>query len=67
MSTQTLVLKNEKNQHSLWQAWLQVPAGWNVVFKGSKEECEDYIETHWTDLNVDKQGKLSAGDHRQET
>ncbi|MCM2677359.1 MbtH family NRPS accessory protein [Alkalicoccobacillus plakortidis] len=26
MNRQTLVLKNEKNEHSLWQAWMQVPA-----------------------------------------
>ena len=46
-----LVLVNEENQHSLWPAHLEVPAGWATVHgEDDRAACLDYIETHWTDL-----------------
>lgn len=46
-----LVLINHENQHSLWPAWREVPAGWSAVGpKGKRKECLDWIETHWTDM-----------------
>ncbi|MFF0123386.1 MbtH family protein [Micromonospora arida] len=46
-----VVLANDEGQHSLWPEHLDVPAGWAVVREsGSKQECLDYVETHWTDL-----------------
>jgi MbtH protein len=46
-----LVLVNDENQHSLWPAPLQVPAGWQVVHgEDSRAGCLGYIEANWTDL-----------------
>lgn len=46
-----LVLVNKENQHSLWPATIDVPAGWDVAHdKDTRAGCLDYIETHWTDL-----------------
>ncbi|MBB6552545.1 MbtH family protein [Nonomuraea rubra] len=46
-----LVLVNDENQHSLWPAGLDVPAGWRVALEaGPRGACLEYIETHWTDL-----------------
>ncbi|MDW5327475.1 MbtH family protein [Plantactinospora sp. KLBMP9567] len=46
-----VVLANDEDQHSLWPENLEVPAGWSVVREsGSRQECLDYVETHWTDL-----------------
>ncbi|MFD6298684.1 MbtH family protein [Streptomyces sp. NPDC060235] len=46
-----LVLVNDENQHSLWPAFAEVPAGWTVVHtEGSRQDCLDYIGEHWTDL-----------------
>ncbi|AQZ64580.1 MbtH protein [[Actinomadura] parvosata subsp. kistnae] len=46
-----LVLVNDENQHSLWPAHLDVPAGWRVALEASpRATCLAHIETHWTDL-----------------
>lgn len=46
-----LVLRNDENQHSLWPSFAEVPAGWQTVFgQASRQDCLDYVETHWTDL-----------------
>lgn len=46
-----LVLVNDENQHSLWPAFAEVPAGWTVARpEGSRQDCLDYIGEHWTDL-----------------
>ncbi|MDT0410853.1 MULTISPECIES: MbtH family protein [unclassified Streptomyces] len=45
------VLVNDENQHSLWPDFVDVPAGWRVVHgPAPRQECADYIETHWTDM-----------------
>ncbi|MEU8446314.1 protein mbtH [Streptomyces sp. TSRI0445] len=45
------VLVNDEGQHSLWPAFVEVPAGWNVVVSDStRQTCLDYIEENWTDL-----------------
>jgi MbtH protein len=45
------VLVNHENQHSLWPAFAEVPAGWDIVFgEADRESCLDYVECHWTDL-----------------
>ncbi|MGW2377484.1 MULTISPECIES: MbtH family protein [Kitasatospora] len=46
-----LVLANHENQHSLWPAFAEVPAGWRTV-KGActRQEALDHIERTWTDL-----------------
>ena len=46
-----IVLVNGENQHSLWPADLDVPAGWTVAHPAdSRAHCLEYVEEHWTDL-----------------
>lgn len=46
-----IVLVNHENQHSLWPAQIDVPAGWSAVHEpDSRAACLDYIESAWTDL-----------------
>ncbi|MEU8783819.1 MbtH family protein [Streptomyces sp. NPDC048637] len=48
---QYYVLTNDENQHSLWPAFAEIPAGWNRAFGlDSRQACLDYVEAHWTDL-----------------
>ena len=45
------VLVNGEGQHCLWPAFAEVPDGWETVLKdGTREECMNYISTHWTDI-----------------
>ncbi|GIF23079.1 MbtH protein [Actinoplanes tereljensis] len=46
-----LVLANDEDQHSLWPSFVDVPAGWRIVFgEDSRPACLDYVENTWTDL-----------------
>lgn len=46
-----LVLVNHEDQHSLWPAGRDVPAGWTQVFgEDSREACLAYVEANWTDM-----------------
>lgn len=46
-----LALINDEAQYSLWPAFAEVPAGWQVVHpQDTRQACLDYIETHWTDM-----------------
>jgi len=46
-----LVLVNDENQHSLWPSFVEVPAGWTVVYgEESRDNCLRYVEEHWTDM-----------------
>ncbi|MEU6458103.1 MbtH family protein [Streptomyces sp. NPDC047065] len=46
-----LVLVNPDQQHSLWPAFAEVPAGWTVVHgEDSRAGCLAYVEEHWTDM-----------------
>jgi uncharacterized protein YbdZ (MbtH family) len=46
-----LVVVNDEDQHSLWPAFADVPAGWRQVFgEAGRAECLDYVEGHWTDI-----------------
>lgn len=45
------VLVNDEEQHSLWPAFAEVPAGWRIVFgEDTRSACVAYVEEHWTDL-----------------
>ncbi|RSS51752.1 MbtH family protein [Streptomyces sp. WAC07061] len=45
------VLVNDENQHSLWPAFREVPAGWTVVFSAdNRKDCLDYVNENWTDM-----------------
>ncbi|MFI9362461.1 MbtH family protein [Kitasatospora sp. NPDC053057] len=59
-----LVLVNDENQHSLWPAFLEVPAGWRISHaEDSRQSCLDHIEEHWTDV---RPGSLVEALARQE-
>jgi MbtH protein len=46
-----LALRNDEGQYSLWPAWLEVPAGWQVALpSASRAECLAYIEENWVDM-----------------
>ena len=46
-----LILVNDEGQHSLWRDFLNVPAGWAIVFgPDTRQACLAFFETHWTDM-----------------
>ena len=46
-----LVLVNEEGQHSLWPAFVEVPAGWSVAHgEDSRDACLEYVNANWTDM-----------------
>ncbi|GLW64279.1 protein mbtH [Actinomadura rubrobrunea] len=57
-----LVLVNDEGQHSLWPAFVDVPAGWRVVFgESDRAACLDYISEHWTDMRPKSLIERSGG------
>ncbi len=45
------VLVNDEEQHSLWPAFADVPAGWRVAHgEADRAACLEFIEQHWTDI-----------------
>lgn len=45
------VLVNDEGQHSLWPAFVDVPAGWTIVLGSApRAEALEYVETHWADM-----------------
>ncbi|AXK32686.1 MbtH family protein [Streptomyces armeniacus] len=45
------VLVNDEGQHSLWPAFVEVPAGWErAVSDVSRDDALQYINEHWTDM-----------------
>ncbi|MBQ1104556.1 MbtH family NRPS accessory protein [Streptomyces anulatus] len=45
------VLVNDEEQHALWPAFADVPAGWRPVFgPGERKAALEYVEAHWSDL-----------------
>lgn len=46
-----LVLVNDERQHSLWPAFVDVPAGWRIAHdRDGRQECIEYVNEHWTDM-----------------
>ena len=46
-----LVVVNDEDQHSLWPAFADIPAGWRKVFgEASRADSLAYFEEHWTDI-----------------
>ncbi|MBA9002638.1 MULTISPECIES: MbtH family protein [Thermomonospora] len=57
-----LVLVNSEGQHSLWPVFAAVPAGWSTAFgPAGREECLEYVRTHWTDLRPRSLAEAEAG------
>jgi uncharacterized protein YbdZ (MbtH family) len=45
------VLVNHEEQHSLWPAFAEIPAGWNLVFGDApRAECVQFVEQNWSDM-----------------
>ncbi|UBV02989.1 MbtH family protein, partial [Mycobacterium avium subsp. hominissuis] len=63
------VLVNDEEQHSLWPAFADVPAGWRVVHgEADRAACLEYIEQHWPDIRPKSlRDKLATGreNHRE--
>ncbi|MEG8279672.1 MbtH family protein [Streptomyces sp. AHA2] len=58
-----LVVVNDEEQHSLWPAFAEVPAGWRVVFgEAARSECLEYVEQNWTDLRPKSLREAMAAD-----
>jgi MbtH protein len=46
-----VVLINDQDQHSLWPAASQIPAGWSIVCEPNcRQVCIEYIGRNWTDM-----------------
>ncbi|MET7745010.1 MbtH family protein [Streptomyces sp. NPDC005385] len=57
------VVVNDEEQHSLWPAFAEVPAGWRVVFgEAARAECLKYVESNWTDLRPRSLREAMAAD-----
>ncbi|MBQ0853742.1 MULTISPECIES: MbtH family protein [Streptomyces] len=57
------VLVNEEEQHSLWPSFVEVPAGWRIVFgEAGHQECLDFVEANWTDLRPRSLREAMAAD-----
>ncbi|WP_432994356.1 MbtH family protein [Dactylosporangium sp. CA-233914] len=45
------VVVNHEEQHSIWPAGREVPAGWRELgVRGTRSECLAHIAQVWTDL-----------------
>ncbi|MEW1552161.1 MbtH family protein [Streptomyces tsukubensis] len=56
------VVVNDEEQHSLWPAFVEVPAGWTVAFgEAARSECLEYVEQNWTDLRPKSLREAMAG------
>jgi MbtH protein len=55
------VLINDEEQYSLWPDIRPAPTGWRVIMgPENRESCENYIETHWTDIRPSSARKAFA-------
>lgn len=46
-----IVVVNDEEQHSLWPAFAETPAGWRQVYgEASRADCLQYVEENWTDM-----------------
>ncbi|SBS79759.1 Protein MbtH [uncultured Mycobacterium sp.] len=45
------VLVNDEEQHSLWPAFAEIPAGWRLAFgDANRDECVQFVEQNWSDM-----------------
>jgi MbtH protein len=46
-----IVVRNAEDQHSVWFAGRELPAGWTAAgFAGTRAECLAWINENWRDL-----------------
>jgi MbtH protein len=49
--TDTIVVVNDEEQYSVWDADRPPPAGWRATgFTGTRQECLDHIDRIWVDM-----------------
>jgi uncharacterized protein YbdZ (MbtH family) len=59
------VLVNNEDLHSLWLSFVDIPAGWRVVFgESTRADCLAYVEEEWTDMRPRSLREAMAGDER---
>ncbi|QYF92620.1 MbtH family NRPS accessory protein [Massilia sp. PAMC28688] len=57
-----MVVINHEEQYSIWADDSAPPAGWTALgVKGSKQDCLDYIRTHWVDMTPASLRQALAG------
>jgi len=57
------VVVNGEEQHSLWPAFAEVPAGWRVAFgEDTQAKCLEYVEQNWSDLRPRSLREAMAAD-----
>ncbi|MFF7241573.1 MbtH family NRPS accessory protein [Streptomyces collinus] len=57
-----LVLVNDEGQYSLWPAFAEIPAGWEVAHaEDTRQACLDHIEKNWTDMRPKSLVRQMAG------
>ena len=57
------VLANDEEQLSLWPAFVDVPAGWRVVFGAdTRANCLAHVEESWTDMRPKSLREAMSGD-----
>ncbi|OBG27770.1 MbtH family protein [Mycobacterium sp. 852002-51057_SCH5723018] len=57
------VLVNDEDQHSLWPAFADIPAGWRAAYgQASREACLAYVEQNWTDMRPRSLREAMAAD-----
>lgn len=45
------VVVNGEEQHAIWPAGQEIPAGWRPEgFTGTEAECCEYVDEVWTDI-----------------
>ncbi len=45
------VVVNHEEQHSIWPAGRELPAGWAATgFTGPRQDCLDHIKVVWPDI-----------------
>lgn len=56
------VLTNDEKQHILWSAFVDVPAGWRVVFGGdTRANCRAYVKNNCADMRPNSLREAMAG------
>lgn len=56
------VLVNDEGQHSLWPAFVEVPAGWTAVHgETTRDSCVEYVNENWTDMRPATLVRAMAG------
>jgi MbtH protein len=57
-----VVLINDQDQHSLWPAAAEIPAGWSIACEQSpRQACIEYVNENWTDMRPETGADIQRG------